>query len=274
MPSPFTVQAVSGSRATGVASIDAQGNEKIAGTMEVGKALVLDANSAAMMQTPMALTLYSPDGMSLNAISGAGITGIPISGGASIGGNLAVAGTTALGGRETISGSDAGGLLNITNAVATTTATGTVALTEAAAANNALGASVSGDTQGRWVVSASGQISWGPGNAVADTVLARSAAGLLSVTTGSFTVTTAGQGLRVKEGANAKQGTSVLVAGTVVVANTSVTANSRIFLTSQADGGTPGFLRVSARTAGTSFTITSAMITDTSTVAWQIFEPA
>lgn len=91
---------------------------------------------------------------------------------------------------------------------------------------------------------------------------------------GNFLVQTAGTGLRVKEGGNAKQGASVLVAGSVVVANTSVTANSRILLTSNVDGGTPGFLRISARTNGTSFTITSSSGTDTSTVAWQIFEPA
>lgn len=91
---------------------------------------------------------------------------------------------------------------------------------------------------------------------------------------GNFMVGTAGKGLRVKEGSNAKQGVATLVAGSVVVANTSVTANSRIFLTSQADGGTPGWLRVSTRSAGVSFTITSSSGTDTSTVAYQIFEPA
>lgn len=80
-------------------------------------------------------------------------------------------------------------------------------------------------------------------------------------------------GLRVFEGANAKQGVATLVAGAVTVSNTSVTANSRIFLTSQEDGGTPGFLRVSGRTAGTSFTITSGSATDSSVVAYEIFEP-
>lgn len=91
---------------------------------------------------------------------------------------------------------------------------------------------------------------------------------------GNIQVTAAGAGLRVKEGSNAKQGTAVLVAGSVVVSNTAVTATSRIFLTSQVDGGTPGFVRVSARTAATSFTITSSSATDTSTVAYEIFEPA
>lgn len=89
-----------------------------------------------------------------------------------------------------------------------------------------------------------------------------------------LSVTKAGAGLNVKEGSNCKQGTATLVAGTVVVSNTSVTANSRIFLTTQSVGGTAGFLVVSARTAGTSFTILSSSGTDTSVVAYQIFEPS
>ena len=93
-------------------------------------------------------------------------------------------------------------------------------------------------------------------------------------TAGDVSIPTVGTGLRVAEGSNAKQGVATLVDGTVTVANTSVTVNSRIMLTSQSDGGTPGFLRVSARTAGTSFTITSSSATDTSVVAYQIFEPA
>lgn len=89
-------------------------------------------------------------------------------------------------------------------------------------------------------------------------------------------ITVAGKGLRVKEGSNAKQGTSTLVAGTVTVSNTSVTANSRILLTVQSLGTVtaPKAIAVTARTASTSFTITSEDATDTSVVAWQIFEPA
>ena len=86
---------------------------------------------------------------------------------------------------------------------------------------------------------------------------------------------TAGQGISIKEGTNAKQGTATLAAGTAVVANTSVTANSRIFLS--IDSGTQtnaGFLRVSTRVVGTSFTITSSNVADTSGVSWEIFEPA
>ncbi len=96
--------------------------------------------------------------------------------------------------------------------------------------------------------------------------------GDINASTGNVLVSTIGKGLQVKTGTNAKIGTAVLVGGTVTVANTSVTANSRIFLTSNVDGGTPGFLRVSAKTVGTSFVITSSNPLDTSTVAWMIVE--
>jgi mannose/fructose/N-acetylgalactosamine-specific phosphotransferase system component IIC len=52
-----------------------------------------------------------------------------------------------------------------------------------------------------------------------------------------------------------------------------VTANSLIFLTVNTTGGTVGSPYVSARVASTSFTITSTSGTDTSTVAWMLFEP-
>lgn len=96
--------------------------------------------------------------------------------------------------------------------------------------------------------------------------------GDVNASTGNVLISTIGKGLSVKTGTNAKIGTAVLVAGTVTVANTAVTANSRIFLTSNTDGGTPGWLRVSAKTAATSFVITSSSATDTSTVAWMIVE--
>lgn len=91
---------------------------------------------------------------------------------------------------------------------------------------------------------------------------------------GNLIAGTVGKGLRVKEGTNGRMGRATLVAGAATVANTAVTAISEIFVTSQADGGTPGWVRVSARTAGTSFTVTSSSNTDTSAVAWMIVEPA
>lgn len=93
---------------------------------------------------------------------------------------------------------------------------------------------------------------------------------------GDFLLSTAGNGLYVKEGTNATMGTAVLVLGTKVVSTTKVTANSRIFLSSESLGTitSPVAVAVTARTAGTSFTITSANLTDTSTIAWIIIEPA
>lgn len=89
-------------------------------------------------------------------------------------------------------------------------------------------------------------------------------------------LTEVGKGIYIKEGANATSGAATLVAGTVVVSTTKVTASSRIQLTIQSLGtvAAPKAIGVTARTAGTSFTITSADATDTSLIAWTIIEPA
>jgi hypothetical protein len=59
------------------------------------------------------------------------------------------------------------------------------------------------------------------------------------------------------------------------VSNTLVIANSRIQHGIQSLGtvATPKAIAVTARSAGASFTLTSADNTDTSVVAWQISEP-
>lgn len=87
---------------------------------------------------------------------------------------------------------------------------------------------------------------------------------------------TAGGGLAVAEGTGATSGVATLAAGTVTVPTNKVTANSRIQLTVQSLGTVtaPQPVAVTARTAGTSFTIRSADATDTSTVAWLIITPA
>lgn len=79
--------------------------------------------------------------------------------------------------------------------------------------------------------------------------------------------------LSLKDGANKRMGQAILVGGTVIVSNTTVTANTRIFLSHANTSGTLGHLYISARTAGTSFTITSSSGTDTSTVNWLLIEP-
>ena len=94
-------------------------------------------------------------------------------------------------------------------------------------------------------------------------------------TSGNFYTHAAGAGVQVKEGSNCKQGTVVMNGNSlVVVSTTAVTANSRIFLTINVPGGTAGTELVAARTAGVSFSVQSANAADTSTVAWEIFEPA
>lgn len=99
--------------------------------------------------------------------------------------------------------------------------------------------------------------------------------GLQSITSnGNFDANFIGGGFRAAEGSNAKQGIATLAAGTVTVANTSVTASSRIFVTCQILGTvTVASAFDTPRTAGTSFTIHASQATDTSTVAWEIFEP-
>lgn len=89
-------------------------------------------------------------------------------------------------------------------------------------------------------------------------------------------IDTVGKGIYIKEGTNATMGVATLVLGVATVSTTKVTANSRIFICPEALGtiASPVALAVTARSAGTSFTITSANLTDTSTVAWVIMEPA
>lgn len=162
----------------------------------------------------------------------------------------------------------------------------------AAATSDVLRARVAGDPDPRFNLNADGRMEWGDGDGAFDVALFRDIAGTLKTSNffvasamqsdgdvsmygTNFTLGTGGGRLRLKEGDPASaMGRATLVAGTVVVPTTSITAASEVFLTCQTPGGTPGFLRVSARTAGTSFTILSSNGADTSVVAWMIVEPA
>ncbi len=132
---------------------------------------------------------------------------------------------------------------------------------------------VIGEANVRHQVRGNGDHEWGSGSGSLDVTLGRSGTATLTCT-GDMRLSVAGKGYRVAEGTNAKMGTATLTAGTATVSTTAVTATSRIFLTGQADGGTPGALRVSTRTPGTSFVITSSSGADTSTVAWLIMDPS
>lgn len=89
-------------------------------------------------------------------------------------------------------------------------------------------------------------------------------------------VNAAGGAFKVKEGTNATMGVATLIAGAATVTTSKVTATSRIFLSIQVLGtvATAKSIAVTARNAGTDFTITSEDGTDTSDVAWWIVEPA
>jgi len=94
-------------------------------------------------------------------------------------------------------------------------------------------------------------------------------------TSGNIKITDVGAGFYIKEGTNATMGQGTLSGGTLVVSTTKVTANSRIFLT--CEGGTVtnlGTLYISARSVGTSFTVSSSNVLDVSTFSWVILEPS
>jgi hypothetical protein len=153
------------------------------------------------------------------------------------------------------------------------------AFTAASGSDVVFSAKITGNTANQIEIRGDGRIQWGGGVTAPDVNLFRDGATRLHtvntfVSEGDIQLDVAGGGVNIREGTNARMGLATLAAGTVVVATTKVTANSRIFLTAQTSGAAPGALRVSARTAGTSFTITSTSGTDTSTVAWLIMEPA
>jgi len=85
-----------------------------------------------------------------------------------------------------------------------------------------------------------------------------------------------GSGFLIKEGSNARMGVVTLSAGSATVLNSTVTANTRIFLTvnNQSSLNLLGFLRVTGRTPGVSFSISTGIALDSgSVVGWLLIEP-
>ncbi len=106
-------------------------------------------------------------------------------------------------------------------------------------------------------------------------VLGRDDAGNVVLLRGGLVFGSEGQGITVQaSGAGARAGTAVLVAGTVTVNTTAVTANSLILTSGQTTGGAYGEITISAKVAGTSFTILSNNAGDTRTIGWFIVESA
>lgn len=139
---------------------------------------------------------------------------------------------------------------------------------------------VPGETADRLACYSDGKLGMGGGTTGRDIFLFRQAANAMGVAVDPHSLTNLGASfniygtLKIKEGTNAAMGVATLVAGTVTVNTTKVTANSRIFLQAQDAPSGPHALHITARTAGTSFTITSSSGADTSAIAWMIVEPA
>ncbi len=148
-------------------------------------------------------------------------------------------------------------------------------LNRTGASSNILQGYVNGEGAVRLFMKADGTLHWSNGSGGPDVILYRQTTDVLA-TDDSLALRTTGKGLQIKEGSNARMGVATLVAGTVTVSNTSVTASTRIFLSVQSLGtvSIPRAVGVTARTASTSFTITSEDATDTSVVAWHLIEPA
>lgn len=241
---------------------------------------VLDIEPGQNPNAPGVLSFGSqgrPPGFLVDSEGNLTLLGALIAASQTISGNLAVTGDLTVGDDATVTDDlGVGGDVTVSGII---TVTGQIAATDAVnvrrtnSFDNAYSAAAIADATPRYQFSAEGNMQWGNGVGATDTNLYRASTSILQ-TDSTLAIGTAGSGLRIKEGANARMGISTLVAGTVVVANTSIGANTRIFLTCQVPGGTPGFLRVSARAAGTSFTILSSSGTDTSQVGWLLLEPA
>lgn len=160
------------------------------------------------------------------------------------------------------------GSLVVAGAAGTGTGLGSAVILSTAQAGAASGTSVNPHVA-RLRVEQDGRIGIGVQNPEAKLEVA----GKTRLYDGDLEIASLGKGLKIAEGANATIGVVTLAAGTATVSTTAVKSNSRIMLTNQNPGGTVGFLHVSARTADTSFVITSSNAADTSDVAWMIVNP-
>lgn len=78
--------------------------------------------------------------------------------------------------------------------------------------------------------------------------------------------------LSIASGTNQRAGNATLVGGTITVSNTTVTANTVVMLTRKTSGGTIGTAITYTLSAGTSFTVNSDNILDTSTFSYVLIE--
>lgn len=93
---------------------------------------------------------------------------------------------------------------------------------------------------------------------------------------GDIKLGVAGNGLYIKQGSNATCGRGTLVGGTLTINTTKATTTAEIFITDRGGGviANIGTLYISAIVNGTSFTISSTNVLDTSIFSWLIIESA
>jgi hypothetical protein len=87
---------------------------------------------------------------------------------------------------------------------------------------------------------------------------------------GNLSLVTAGNKIKITTGSNASVGTGTLSGGTVTVSTTAVSASSLIFIQYTGSLTNSGQLTISAKSAGTSFTVTSTNASDANTFNWWI----
>lgn len=257
MPNPTFVPVIQTGVDVEFSDLTLTGNATVGGTLTVTGASTLTGNVS--MGGTLAVTSNATVGGTLGVTGNTTLQGLTVQQPASM--NTINASATTLT-QLTVSGATALG--------------GTATATLAAAGTTGYASLVTADTFDRFRILASGAHEWGSGAAARNIGMSRGADNRLDLTTADFRIATAGRGLQIAEGANAKQGAATLVAGTVTVNTTAVAANSRIQLTTQSLGtvAAPKAIAVTARTAATSFTITSEDATDTSVVAWTIIDAA
>lgn len=80
MPAPSQVQPGSAPGNPPVQSVDGAGNEFVAGTLTVGKTVIIDTVASAPIQSPAGLTLYTTDGSTLSGVGANGVAMAPPAG--------------------------------------------------------------------------------------------------------------------------------------------------------------------------------------------------
>lgn len=176
---------------------------------------------------------------------------------------VAINGTT-----NQITASTASGIATI-SLPAAITAPGSLTTTTTLAAGTGITA-----TTGN-IVATAGQVNAGTTMTAGTGITATT--GNITATNGNLVFGTAGNKISAPAATTTTAGANAfgrvdLVAGSAVVSTTAITNTSIVLLTNQALGTVvaPFPLAVTARTAGTSFTITSSDGTDTSTIGWVI----